>query len=122
MQRKLLGEIALIVSVSLFTIAGNAQDSAKNVKQKIVDENGTPSLITFNEKSTYKTSDSQKVFTDQLGLKTTSNFSKTKSETDKLGFSHEKFQLYHFHVLRQSLSQRQHQVRSASCLSNGQDE
>lgn len=95
MQRKLLGKVALIMSVSMFTIAGNAQDSAKNVKQKIVDQNGKPSLITFNEKSTYKTSDSQKVFTEQLGLKTNSNFSKTKSETDKLGFSHEKFQLYH---------------------------
>jgi bacillolysin len=95
MQKKLLGKMGLIVSISLFTIAGNAQEAAKNVKQKIVDENGSPSLISFNEQSAYKSTDAQKVFTEQLGLKKTSNFAKTKSETDKLGFSHEKFQLYH---------------------------
>ena len=95
MQKKLLGKMGVIATVSLFTLAGNAQDAAKNVKQKIVNDNGAPSLISFNEQSTYKSTDSQKVFTEQLGLKKTSNFSKTKSETDKLGFSHEKYQLYH---------------------------
>ena len=47
MKRKLLSKIALVLSVSLFAIDGIAQDSAKNVKQKVVDENGKPSLITF---------------------------------------------------------------------------
>ncbi|MDG2432355.1 hypothetical protein, partial [Flavobacterium sp.] len=83
MQKKLLGKMSVIATVSLFTLAGNAQDAAKNVKQKIVNDNGAPSLITFNEQSTYKSTDSQKVFTEQLGLKKTSNYSKTKSETDK---------------------------------------
>ena len=95
MKTKLLGKIALFASVSLFAIEGHAQNSSKNVKQKITDENGKPSLIVFNEKSTYKSSDAQKAFTEQLGLKTNSNFTKTKSETDKLGISHDKFQLYH---------------------------
>jgi hypothetical protein len=35
-----------------------------------------------------------KALTEQLGLKANSNFTKTKSETDKLGISHDKFQLY----------------------------
>lgn len=95
MKTKLLGKIAFFASVSFFALEANAQDASKNVKQKITDERGKPSLIVFNEKSTYKSSDSQKAFTEQLGLKVNSNFSKTKSETDKLGFSHEKFQLYH---------------------------
>ncbi|MDI1304447.1 MAG: peptidase M4, partial [bacterium] len=95
MTTKLLGKIALFASVSFFALEANAQDAGKNVKQKITDERGKPSLIVFNEKSTYKSSDSQKAFTEQLGLKVNSNFSKTKSETDKLGFSHDKFQLYH---------------------------
>jgi Zn-dependent metalloprotease len=95
MKKKLLGQIMLAVSVTLFTIEGNAQDSAKNVKQKVIDENGKPSFITFNEKSTYKLSDSQKVFAEQLGLNSNSKFSVVKSESDQSGFSHEKFQLYH---------------------------
>jgi hypothetical protein len=61
MKTKLLGKIALVISVSLFAIEGNAQDSSTSVKQKVIDENGKPSLITFNEKSTYKSTDSQKV-------------------------------------------------------------
>jgi Zn-dependent metalloprotease len=98
MKKKLLGQIMLAVSVTLFTIEGNAQDSAKNVKQKVIDENGKPSFITFNEKSTYKLSDSQKVFAEQLGLNSNSKFSVVKSESDQSGFSHDKFQLYHHGV------------------------
>ena len=95
MKTKLLGKIALFASVSFLALQANAQEAGKNIQQKITDERGKPSLIVFNEKSSYKSSDSQKAFTEQLGLKVNSNFSKTKSETDKLGFSHDKFQLYH---------------------------
>ncbi|MBG6109187.1 Zn-dependent metalloprotease [Flavobacterium sp. CG_9.10] len=95
MKTKLLGKIALFASVSFFAFEASAQDGSKNVKQKFNDERGKPSLITFNEKSTYKSTDSQIAFTEQLGLKNNSSFSKTKSETDKFGFSHEKFQLFH---------------------------
>ncbi|MFE3871405.1 M4 family metallopeptidase [Flavobacterium sp. ZS1P70] len=95
MTTKLLGKIAVLASVSIFAFEANAQDANKNVKQKFTDERGKPSLITFNEKSTYKSTDSQTAFVELLGLKNNSNFSKTKSETDKLGISHEKFQLFH---------------------------
>jgi Zn-dependent metalloprotease len=98
MKKKLLGKIALVMSVALFAFEANAQDSAKNVKQKVIDENGKPSLITFNEKSTYKLSNSQKVFAEQLGLNSNSKFSVVKSESDQSGFSHDKFQLYHHGV------------------------
>ncbi|SEF54478.1 M4 family metallopeptidase [Flavobacterium urumqiense] len=95
MTTKLLGKIAVLASVSIFAFEANAQDANKNVKQKFTDERGKPSLITFNEKSTYKSTDSQTAFVELLGLKNNSSFSKTKSETDKLGISHEKFQLFH---------------------------
>ena len=95
MEKKLLGKIALFMTVSLLALETNAQDASKNVKQKFNDERGKPSLIVFNEKSTYKNTDSQKAFKEQLELKDNSSFTKTKSETDKLGFSHEKFQLFH---------------------------
>lgn len=95
MEKKLLGKITLLMTVSLLALETNAQDASKNVKQKFNDERGKPSLIVFNEKSTYKNTDSQKAFKEQLELKDNSNFTKTKTETDKLGFSHEKFQLFH---------------------------
>ena len=66
-----------------------------NVKQKITYERDKPSLIVFNKKSTYNSLDSQKEFLKQLGFKVHSNFSKIKSLIAKLGFSHDKFQLYH---------------------------
>jgi len=95
MKKELLGKVALFMTVSLLSFEANAQDANKNVKEKFTDERGKPSLITFNERSTYKNTDSQKAFKEQLELKDNSSFTKTKSETDKLGFVHEKFQLFH---------------------------
>ncbi|MFH6969977.1 M4 family metallopeptidase [Flavobacterium petrolei] len=95
MKTKLLGKIMLFASVSFLALETNAQETDKNVKQKITDEKGEPTLILFSEKSIYKTSDSQKVLKEQLGLKENSNFSKVKTETDDLGFLHEKFQLFY---------------------------
>jgi hypothetical protein len=50
----------------------------KNVKQKIVNENGTPSLAPFNEINLQKKLQipQKKAFTEQLGLKTNSTYSK----------------------------------------------
>lgn len=81
--------------MSLFTVSSFAQETDKNVNQKSSGENGLPNLITFKEKSGYKSSDFQKIFKDQLGLKQNQNFSKLRSELDREGFTHEKFQLYH---------------------------
>jgi len=92
MKKKLPGIMATAV-VFTFTLTSFAQTD-KQVTQKSVSENGQPSLITFNEKSTYKGSDAQKVFKEQLGLKETQSFAKIKSQSDKQGYIHEKFQLY----------------------------
>jgi bacillolysin len=95
MKNKLLqkGCFLILLSFSAFTIS--AQEGDKNVLKKTTNEKGIPTLITFNSKSTYKTGDYQQLFKDQLGIKDNSNFAKIKSETDKIGVSHEKFQLYH---------------------------
>lgn len=95
MKRKLLGKITLFAAISMFALEANAQEASKNVKQKVTDENGKPSLIVFTDKSTYRTSDYLKTFKEQLNLKDNSKFSKVKVESDKSGYSHEKFQLYH---------------------------
>jgi len=95
MKRNLPIQLGLLTMVSMFAFSSYAQEGDKNVKQKITDEKGNTSLITFHEKSSYKSSDFEQVFKDQLKLKSNSSFQKTTSETDLKGFVHEKFQLYH---------------------------
>ncbi|TDW50318.1 putative secreted protein (Por secretion system target) [Flavobacterium sp. 270] len=77
-----------------FSISAFAQVQDKRVSQKNLSENGLPSLITFSDKSTYKGSDFNTVFKEQLGLKDNQSFAKIKTESDREGFIHEKFQLY----------------------------
>ncbi len=98
MQKTLLSKGILTVVVTFFSASIFAQTANRVVKEKISNSNGQPSLITFNEKSTYKTADYKQVFEEQLGLKGNSNFTKIKSETDKIGFTHEKFQLFHQNI------------------------
>ncbi|WP_343618834.1 M4 family metallopeptidase [Flavobacterium sp.] len=93
MKRK-LPKIITAAFVLSFSISAFAQVTDKQVKQKSVSENGQPSLITFNELSSYKGSDYQRVFKEQLGLKDTQSFQKVRTESDKQGYTHEKFQLY----------------------------
>ncbi len=95
MKKKNLTKTAVIAAVSLFSLTTVAQEGDKNVKQKITDEKGNISLIQFSEKSNYRLSDSKEVFKNQFNLKDGSEFQKTKSETDDLGFTNEKFQLFH---------------------------
>ena len=94
-MKSTLPKIATTTAVVLtFSLSAFAQITDKRVSQKNVSENGQPSLITFSDKSTYKGSDSQKVFQDQLGLKENQSFARVKTESDPQGYTHEKFQLY----------------------------
>jgi bacillolysin len=95
MKNKLLQKGCFLILLSFSTFTISAQEGDKNVLKKTTNEKGIPTLITFNSKSTYKAGDYQQLFKDQLGIKANSNFAKIKSETDKLGVSHEKFQLFH---------------------------
>ena len=94
-MKKQLGSIASVFALSLFTLSSFAQETDKNVNQKEKGDNGTPNLITFKESAVYKSSDSQRIFQDQLGLKQNESFTRLKSESDQQGFTHEKFQLYY---------------------------
>lgn len=94
MEKKLPKIIATAV-VFTFSLSAFAQVSTdKRVSEKHLSENGQPSSITFTDKSSYKGADSKTVFKEQLGLKENQTFSKIKTDSDKLGFTHEKFQLY----------------------------
>ncbi|MBE8727533.1 M4 family metallopeptidase [Flavobacterium hungaricum] len=93
MKRKLPKIITAFVVMTV-SFSAAAQVADKRINQKNVSENGQPSLITFSNESTYKGTDSQKVFKEQLGLKDNQTFRKVRTETDRQGYTHEKFQLY----------------------------
>ena len=84
-----------LATLALFSFTAFAQETDKNVKLKEVNSNGIPGLITFNENSNFKSSNSTQIFQDQLGLKQNQTLNSIKSEIDELGFKHEKFQLFH---------------------------
>ncbi|MBP4137980.1 M4 family metallopeptidase [Flavobacterium geliluteum] len=94
MERKLPKIITTAVVLTFSFSAFSQVVTDKRVDLKNLSENGQPSLITFSDKSDYKDKDFNTVFKEQLGLKDNQSFSKIKTETDKEGFTHEKFQLY----------------------------
>ncbi|OGS71616.1 MAG: peptidase M4 [Flavobacteria bacterium RIFCSPLOWO2_12_FULL_35_11] len=73
---------------SLFTSQINAQkkDSTHNAK---------PNSLENEINKVYKTSQKQLLFKEQLNLKSEDNLVFAKSEEDKLGFTHEKYQHYY---------------------------
>ncbi|MWB93696.1 T9SS type A sorting domain-containing protein [Flavobacterium sp. GA093] len=90
-----LPKMMVTTVVFVFSFSAFAQVTTdKRISQKNLSENGQPDLITFSDKSTYKGSDAKTVFKEQLGLQENQSFSKIKTESDKEGFIHEKFQLY----------------------------
>ena len=93
-MKKQITTIAAIAALSLFSMTSFGQNADKRVSQKSKGENGLPSMITFNEKSAYKTTDAAQIFQDQLGLKNNQNFNLLKTETDQDGFTHQKFQMF----------------------------
>ena len=94
MEKKLPKIVTTTVVMLTFSLTAFSQVTDKRVSQKNLSENGLPSLITFSDKSTYKGSDFNAVFKEQLGLKDNQSFAKIKTESDHEGFTHEKFQLY----------------------------
>ncbi|MFD0977174.1 M4 family metallopeptidase [Salinimicrobium gaetbulicola] len=95
MKKKLLFKSVLIAGLSLFTFQANAQDSEKDVKKRITDENGKPTLIVFKENSSFNASDYRKLFKEQLQAGDRVNFSKVKSERDNAGYKHDKYQMFY---------------------------
>lgn len=84
-----------LATLTLFSFVAFAQETDKHVKQKEVNSNGIPNLITFKENSNIKNFNSIQIFKDQLGLKAQQSLNSISTEIDELGFNHEKFQLFH---------------------------
>ncbi|WP_264535570.1 hypothetical protein [Flavobacterium sp. N1736] len=120
MEGKLPKMIITAAVGMVFSLSTVAQVTDKSVNQKTVSENGQPGLITFSDQSTYKTSDSQKVFQDQLGLKENQSFIKIKTESDPEGFTHEKFQLYQQGIKVEFASYNLHSKNGKLTAMNGE--
>lgn len=95
MKKKLLFNSALIAGLTLFSFQSNAQSSDKDVKKRINDEKGKPTLIVFKDDSQTSPNEHSKLFKEQLDLNDHSNFAKVKSEKDNAGFRNDKYQMYY---------------------------
>src|SRR5436190_5790808 len=120
MKRYLTQKITAVVLVFLFALASFAQEGDKNVKQKVVDEHGNITMITFHERSDYRNSDFHQVFRDQLALKDESSFEKTDSQLDQEGFLHEKYQLFHKGIKAEFVTYSLHSKQGKLMSMNGE--
>jgi bacillolysin len=70
--------------------------SAQEIKEKILDRNGSPNFIEFSTKGKVLTTNESKASLNQmLSLSSDEQMLKTKTENDQHGFTHEKFQQYY---------------------------
>ena len=97
MKNKLQKALALTVLAS-FSLLSHAQEGDRNIKEKILDEKGQPTLIIFKEGSNLFSSNFQSILKENLKLQQGFSFQKIKEETDDLGLLHEKYQLYYNNV------------------------
>ncbi len=97
MKNKLQKAVALSLLAS-FSFLSYGQEGDKKIKEKILDENGKPSLIVFKEGANLSSSNFQSILKENLNLKSGFTFQKIKEENDNLGFSHEKYQLFYNNV------------------------
>ena len=95
MKKKLLFNSVIIAGLTLCSFQANAQDSDKDVKKRINDERGKPTLIVFKENASFNASDHRRLFKEQLKVNDRTNFAKIKSEQDNAGFRHEKYQMFY---------------------------
>ena len=81
----------LVLLASLVTTA-QAQDS-RRVQTKVLGDDNQPVLVQFSAegKMAYRGESGDKVLREQLALTTADQMRSTRTETDQLGFTHEKF-------------------------------
>ena len=95
MIKNVLSKMKFYTIALFFAFSAFAQDADKNVNQKTQGKNRLTNFITFKENSTYRSSDFQQVFAEQLEVKQNQFFTPIKSEVDQIGYTHQKFQLFH---------------------------
>ncbi|MDX9697909.1 MAG: M4 family metallopeptidase, partial [Bacteroidales bacterium] len=69
---------------------------SQEIKEKILDRNGYPNFIEFNTKGkTALQSESKSTLSNVLSMTKNDEYKTLRTEKDKVGFTHEKFQQYH---------------------------
>ncbi|WAC01138.1 hypothetical protein N7U66_13360 [Lacinutrix neustonica] len=81
------------LSLSLFAACICASSFAQDkVQQKIYGDNGQPSLVVFSKEASYSMQDVNAVLAEQLKTRGGDSFSQINSESDNIGFVHQKYQ------------------------------
>lgn len=92
MARNLLKTTFLLAfGCSLFL---NAQDT-NTIASRVSDNNGQPKLVVFNKSANYRLNEPMKVLREQLKLSSDDSYTRLRSEVDKVGFTHEKYQQFY---------------------------
>ncbi|WP_055447390.1 M4 family metallopeptidase [Lacinutrix mariniflava] len=65
------------------------------VAQKVNGDNGQPSLVVFSKDASYSMQDVNTVLAEQLKTRNSDSFTQIKSETDDIGFLHQKYQQHY---------------------------
>lgn len=94
MKKHLLKKVALFSAISMLSCTAFAQEIDQKIKMKQTDKKGQLSFVSFNEKSNFSTNSFEKLLKEQFKLENEVQFVKMYSEVDKLGFTHDKYQLY----------------------------
>lgn len=86
-------KLKCVILILLSTFSVFAQD--KDINQKTFGENGLPNFILFTENSNIPKTNYQQILKEQLELKDNQTYTLIKSETDQLGITHDKYQLFY---------------------------
>ncbi|SFQ75981.1 M4 family metallopeptidase [Hymenobacter arizonensis] len=91
-MRKQYSTAALLLLGTLAATTAQAQDAAR-IKAKVMGPDNQPELVEFNAagKASYKAADAALVLRQQLALTDDDQLRPGRTETDQLGFTHQKF-------------------------------
>ncbi|XLS29390.1 M4 family metallopeptidase [Flavobacteriaceae bacterium M23B6Z8] len=72
----------------------NAQKTDQ-ISSRMTDDNGHPKLVVFQKSASYSLNAPMKVFREQLKLSDNDSYARLRSEVDRIGFTHEKYQQFY---------------------------
>lgn len=94
-QKKLSVIQRLLTIFFIFFLGGSLHVNAQKIKRKVNNTQGNPVMIVFKESGAYKLDNPRKVFQEQLKISDDHTFSRTRSQSDKPGYVHERYQQYY---------------------------
>ncbi|WP_452225540.1 M4 family metallopeptidase [Lacinutrix chionoecetis] len=92
MKKNSFKKVLFIFLAALISVASFGQNK---VAQQVNGDNGQPSLIVFSKEASYSMQDVNSVLAEQLKTRNSDSFTQIKSETDNIGFVHQKYQQHY---------------------------